>query len=73
MQNIKIKFVYKRGFRRAWAVLSVIWLIAIILLNFDDGEPLTRVFMAGILPPIILYAIGAALVWIIEGFAKPDH
>ena len=72
MQNIKIKFAYKRGFRRAWAVLSVIWLIAMILLNFDDGEPLARIVMAGVLPPIIIYAVGAALVWVIEGFARPE-
>lgn len=73
MQNIKIKFAYKRGFRRAWAVLSVIWLMSVIMIKLGDYDPAYWIFMAGILPPIILYAIGAALVWIIEGFAKPDH
>lgn len=73
MQNIKIKFAYKRGFRRAWAVLSVIWLIAVVMIKAGDYDPLYWILMAGVVPPIAIYLVGVALVWVVEGFAKPDQ
>jgi hypothetical protein len=73
MHNIKIKFAYKSGFRRAWAVLSVIWLLAVILIKFDSHEPMYWILVAGVIPPVVVYVVGIALVWIIEGFAKPDQ
>jgi hypothetical protein len=29
--------------------------------------------VAGVIPPVVVYVVGIALVWIIEGFAKPDQ
>lgn len=70
MQKVKIKFAYKTGFRRLWLVIAVIWL----------GVGLTRLwgqwdefFQLCIIPVAALYLIGAAAVWIVEGFARPDR
>jgi hypothetical protein len=54
-------------------VLSVIWLLAVILIKFDSHEPMYWIFVAGVIPPVVVYVAGIALVWIIEGFAKPDQ
>lgn len=74
MQKVRIQFAYKAGFRRAWAVVSVLWLIVIFLMGtvgmpHYDGAQLARWML---IPPITLYILGAATVWIIEGFARAD-
>jgi hypothetical protein len=73
MQNVKIRFAYRKGFRRLWLILSVIWLLGTLAVVYDYRDDAVQSFLvAGLLPVAALYLIGAALVWIIEGFAKPD-
>ncbi|WPX54863.1 hypothetical protein RHM65_04600 [Pseudomonas sp. CCI4.2] len=72
MQNVKVVFAYKRGFRRFWVVASVIWL-SLALAVFWGGPEFSMAFLEwGVAPVALVYAIGAATVWIIEGFARPD-
>lgn len=74
MTGIKIKFAYKSGFRRLWLVLSVIWLLAVAFVVSDYSTGMASTFLlAGLLPVAATYVMGAACVWIIEGFAKPDR
>lgn len=74
MQKVKVRFAYKAGFRRLWLVSSIIWLIGTIVVTYDyrDGG-LQTFFIAGVLPVVILYLLGVAFVWVIEGFAKADR
>ena len=76
MQNVRVRFAYKRGFRRAWIVLSVAWLSILGLLAFaSDHDPryvIELYLVEGVLPVVATYLAGAGLVWIIEGFARPD-
>lgn len=73
MQNVKVRFVYKAGFRRAWAIVSILWMLLVLFMTtrFAAVDWLD-VGMIGILPVLGLYLIGVAFVWIVEGFAKPD-
>lgn len=72
MQNVKIRFAYKTGFRRLWAVLSVVWLSVGLWLHFYDSLPWKDIVSFYILPIAIIYALGVAFVWVIEGFASAD-
>lgn len=78
MQKVKIRFAYKRGFRRIWLILSLLWLwfFAYASWNRAEGNIASfwdEFFYIGILPVVVIYALGAATVWIIEGFAKADR
>jgi hypothetical protein len=72
MQDIKVKFAYKAGFRRLWFVLSLLWAVTVlvIVLRDDDITPIYGFWMA-VVPAAGVYLIAAVLVWVIEGFAKP--
>lgn len=74
MQDVKVKFAYKAGFRRLWVVASVIWLIGALMVvsEYRDGAA-QAFFLFGALPVVAMYLLGAALVWIIEGFARADR
>jgi Sec-independent protein secretion pathway component TatC len=73
MSKVRIRFAYKKGFRRVWAVASVLWVcFATLMSTRVSSTQLDEVLMAIFIPPIALYAIGVACVWIIEGFAKPE-
>jgi uncharacterized membrane protein len=74
MRDVTVKFAYKAGFRRAWAIISIIWLVLVLFMTtrFASVDWL-EVAMIGVLPVIGLYLVGAAFVWIVEGFAKPDR
>lgn len=75
MQNTKIVFAYKAGFRRAWAVLSVFWMLFALnfTLNQISNASTSDVLMSTFLPPIAIYIFGAAFVWVVEGFARVDR
>lgn len=74
MQEVKVKFAYKTGFRRLWLVLSVIWLIGTVAVVYDYRDDALQSFViAGLAPVALLYLLGVAFVWIIEGFARPDR
>ncbi|EIK94025.1 hypothetical protein PMM47T1_24064 [Pseudomonas sp. M47T1] len=76
MQNVRVRFAYKRGFRRAWLVLSVVWLCLTSTVFLSTGNPLAAdmraILLFGVAPALVLYVCGAAFVWILEGFARPD-
>lgn len=73
MQNVKIQFAFRHGFRRAWIVASVLWIAFILnlLMVQDSGVPFGNILMSSLLPPVALYLLGAAVVWIIEGSVRP--
>lgn len=75
MQNVKVVFAYKQGFRRLWLALSVIWIVGYGGLLVDFGKRLPNIdgLMTTFLPVVLLYAFGATIVWIVEGFAKADR
>lgn len=70
MQGVKISFALKAGLRRLWFVISMIWILFLGYIVLTATRPID---WEGILiifgPPIILYALGAALAWVLEGFA----
>lgn len=75
MDRVKIKFAYKAGFRRLWLVLSVLWIISYggLVIDFGRRAPDVSGLLEIFVPVILLYVIGAATVWVVEGFAKPDR
>ena len=74
MRDVKVRFAYKAGFRRAWAIASILWLILVLFMTtrFAAVDWL-GVAMIALLPVVAIYFIGAAFVWIMEGFAKADR
>lgn len=72
MQKIKIRFAYKSGFRRLWIVLSAIWILIGVWFHIYDRVSWSDIFGYFILPIVLSYLIGVALVWVVEGFAKAD-
>lgn len=75
MERVKITFAYKSGFRRLWAVISAIWIIGYggLVIDFGSRPPNASGLMTTFIPIVLLYAIGAAVVWVVEGFAQPDR
>lgn len=73
MDKVKIRFAYKSGFRRLWLIVSILWVIAVLWMTtrVSDSVP-SEVAMTAILPPLALYLLGAAVVWVVEGFARAD-
>ncbi|MGS0738829.1 hypothetical protein ACVBEG_20370 [Pseudomonas sp. GG8] len=73
MQNVKIKFAYRHGFRRAWVVTSILWIAFILyfLIVQNSRVPTGDILMSSLIPPFVLYLLGAAVVWIIEGSVRP--
>jgi len=72
MNRVRIKFAYRQGFRRLWLVVSAIWLAFVLTVTMLDKKGIADVLLYGAAPVIGLYVLGATLVWIIEGFAKPE-
>lgn len=73
MQHVKIRFARKTGFRRLWIVTSVIWVVASSLFLWGLNQSASMIATIVVLPPIVLYALATALVWVIEGFARADQ
>lgn len=73
MQKVRIRFAYKQGFRRLWAIVSILYLAVVCAFNWDVPEPIKVVFLLGIIPVVAMYLFGMICVWIIEGFARADH
>lgn len=73
MDKVKIRFSYKGGFRRLWLVVSVLWIIFVLWMTtrVSNSVP-SEVAMTAILPPVAVYLLGAAVVWVVEGFARAD-
>lgn len=74
MRDVKVRFAYKTGFRRLWLALSLLWALTIIVIVIRDHDiaPLEGLLIV-LAPSGALYLLGAALVWIIEGFARADQ
>lgn len=72
MRNSGVSTSRKAGFRRLWLVISVIWVSATIAISSYDGGSIKVILLAGFLPPALLYALGSAIAWVVEGFAKAD-
>ena len=74
MQEVNSKFACKKGFRRAWVIMSIIWsaLVMFLTTRFSSVDWLD-VAMLIILPIAVLYLLGVAFVWVVEGFARADR
>lgn len=72
MNKVRIKFAYRQGFRRLWIVASVIWLAIVATVTVLDKKGPADVLLYGFAPAVGLYILGAACVWILEGFAKAE-
>jgi hypothetical protein len=79
MQKVTIRFAYKKGLVRVWAVLSIVWLIFVGIMaislggnHFDARDFAQTIALFGVIPSFAVCGIGAAIVWIIEGFARAD-
>ena len=73
MQSVKIKFAYRKGFRRLWFVIAAIWVAATMAFWVSEPGGALIIFQLGILPMAILYLFGVICVWVIEGFARADR
>ncbi|WP_226506462.1 hypothetical protein [Pseudomonas sp. MWU16-30317] len=79
MQKVTIRFAYRKGLVRVWAVLSIVWLVVVGILavstggnHFDAWDFLQTLALFGVIPSFAVCGIGAAIVWVIEGFARAD-
>ena len=68
MRDITQSRSKKAGYRRAWLVLSVIWVVAVVAMTFDYYDRVFFFFVAGLLPMAVLYGLGAAIGWVRKGF-----
>jgi len=79
----EIPMNWRRVLHLLWGTLSVIWaafMLAVVAYNYEDlsgtfggleGHPLLLVVTAYIIgPPLIIYLVGAILVWIGRGFSR---
>lgn len=78
MQQVRVRFAYRQGFRRLWFIASILWLLFVAFAGWRRAEGVIGDFLQtfmqiGVLPMIALYVLGAICVWIVEGFAKPDQ
>ncbi|EIK96044.1 hypothetical protein PMM47T1_13830 [Pseudomonas sp. M47T1] len=73
MQHVKIRFARKTGFRRLWIVASIIWVIASSLFLWGLNQSASMIATIVAVPPVAVYALAAALVWVIEGFARAER
>lgn len=75
MQAVKVRFAYRSGFRRLWLVASILWIIFSLNFTINQMSGVTRLdtTLSALAPPIVLYVLGAAFVWIVEGFARADR
>lgn len=78
MQQVRIRFAYKQGFRRLWLIVSVLWLLFVGLASWRRtagvlSEFIPTFMQIGVLPVIVFYVLGVICVWVVEGFAKPDQ
>ena len=77
---------YRRGFFRAWVLLTVLWVVGVAYVSGPDlypefkliGPPgthdpwdsLLRSTAVAFLPPLALLALGAMLGWAFSGFRR---
>jgi len=76
--TVKISFAYKKGFRRLWLILSMLWLLLVAVARWGraDGSLSDFVYgflQLGVLPVAAFYLLGVICVWLIEGFARADR
>lgn len=68
---------WKRGLFRLWMVVSALWVIPLTLLIASEAPLDVYAFRFLIfvvfLPPVLVLAIGMALVWAIRGFSNRDR
>lgn len=73
MQDVKIKFAYKKGFRRLFLVSAAAWGLLVLVGAFNRNDhSFSELLLIWFIPLAIIYVGGIALVWILEGFAKPE-
>lgn len=75
--KVKVRFAYKYGVRRAWLVISCLWIIILAMTSWSDAHGdlagyAQVLLLMGVLPAFVLYALAAALVWVVEGFARAE-
>lgn len=73
MQPVKIRFAYRKGFRRLFFLLAAAWLVFGVSVGWDDKNFWGEFLSVGIAPIIVLYVFGVVCVWIIEGFVRADR
>lgn len=78
MPPVKIRFAYRKGFRRLWLVIALLWLALVAAGRWgraagDLSEFASSFLTIGVLPMLTLYIFGVICVWIIEGFARADR
>jgi len=53
-------------------LLSIAWLIFGTVGGWHDKNFATEFFQVGVAPIVVIYLLGVAFVWIIEGFARAE-
>ena len=61
---------WSRGLNRLWVVSAAVWIMAVLLFLNEWYFTLYDYLRACIVPPLVLYAIGAATWWAIRGWKK---
>lgn len=71
---------WRRGLMRAWAIVSVCWVLLLASMAYDDATTPNReesdrlgygtYIAAGIGGPLALFAFGSGLLWIGAGFKR---
>ena len=60
------------GWHRAFIVISLIWVALILMVGLLMGSAnmLFALICSAFIPPSLLYVLGLAVGWIVEGFKK---
>ena len=75
---------FPRGLFRLWLVLSVLWIGGVVCLTWHDLQlprsgpfndliadaVIGRGIKVALIPPVVILAIGSALVWAFKGFRR---
>lgn len=70
MRDVSKQRSYRSGLRRLWLVVSVLWLLGVIAMQYDGGRLVLDIFRIGLLPIAALYLLGVAIAWMIDGFSN---
>jgi hypothetical protein len=59
-----------KGLFRLWIVGTVVWSVPVFLIFREDMPSPADALLPALVPPLIVLAIGAGLVWALRGFRE---
>lgn len=63
---------WKRGLNRLFAVFTVLWIAGCMAVALTNNMPWWQPAATAVCVPLGLYVFGAALYWVVAGFARSE-